>query len=102
MANLTEAAASGDRLQTLKELRGLLAERLEQSNSDRDIASMSKRLMDVTETIEALEQKKADAEAKKQKKIAADEKKRAEKKALAEANKNLKELRKIQVTPKAE
>lgn len=62
MANLTEAAASGDRLQTLKELRGLLAERLEQSNSDRDIASMSKRLMDVTETIEALEQKKADAE----------------------------------------
>ena len=47
-------------------------------------------------------QKKADAEAKKQKKIAADEKKRAEKKALAEANKNLKELRKIQVTPKEE
>ena len=47
-------------------------------------------------------QKKADAEAKKQKKIAADEKKRAEKKALAEANKNLKELRKIQVTPKGE
>ena len=46
--------------------------------------------------------KKADAEVKKQKKIAADEKKRAEKKALAEANKNLKELRKIQVTPKAE
>ena len=47
-------------------------------------------------------QKKADAEAKKQKKIAADEKKRAEKKALAEANKNLKELRKIKVTPEGE
>lgn len=47
-------------------------------------------------------QKKADAEAKKQAKIARDEKKREEKKALAEANKNLKELRKIQVTPKAE
>ena len=47
-------------------------------------------------------QKKADAEAKKQKKIAADEKKRAEKKALAEANKNLKELRKIKVTPEEE
>lgn len=46
-------------------------------------------------------QKKADAEAKKQKKIAADEKKRAEKKALAEANKNLKELRKIKDTPTA-
>ena len=47
-------------------------------------------------------QKKADAEAKKQKKIAADEKKRAEKKALAEANKNLKELRKIKITPEGE
>lgn len=47
-------------------------------------------------------QKKADAEAKKQKKIAADEKKRAEKKALADANKNLKELRKIKVTPEGE
>ena len=45
---------------------------------------------------------KAQKEAEKQKKIAADEKKRAEKKALAEANKNLKELRKIKVTPKGE
>jgi hypothetical protein len=44
-------------------------------------------------------QKKADVEAKKQAKIARDEKKRAEKKALAEANKNLKELKKIKVTP---
>ena len=47
-------------------------------------------------------QKKADAEAKKQAKIARDQKARAEKAALAEANKNLKELRKIQVTPKGE
>jgi hypothetical protein len=45
-------------------------------------------------------QKKADVEAKKQAKIAKDEKARAEKKALAEANKNLKELRKIKVTEK--
>ena len=57
---------------------------------------------DYAQDCEEKAQKKADAEAKKQKKIAADEKKRAEKKALAEANKNLKELRKIQVTPKAE
>ena len=42
-------------------------------------------------------QKKADADAKKQAKIAKDEQKRAEKKALAEANKNLKELRKIKL-----
>ena len=43
-------------------------------------------------------QKKASTEAKKQKKIAADEKKRAEKKAVAEANKGLKELRKIKLS----
>ena len=42
--------------------------------------------------------KKAEVEAKKQAKIAKDEKARAEKKALAEANANLKELRKIKVT----
>lgn len=40
-------------------------------------------------------EKKATAEAKKQAKIAKDQKAREEKKALAEANKNLKELRKI-------
>lgn len=44
-------------------------------------------------------QKKADAEAKKQAKIAKDEQKRAEKKALAEANAGLKELRRIKVAP---
>ena len=43
-------------------------------------------------------EKKEASEAKKQAKIAKDEQKRAEKKALAEANKNLKELRKIKVT----
>ena len=42
-------------------------------------------------------QKKADVERKKQAKIARDEKARAEKKALAEANKNLKELRKVKL-----
>lgn len=42
-------------------------------------------------------EKKAAAEAKKQAKIAKDQKAREEKKALAEANKNLKELRKIKV-----
>lgn len=47
-------------------------------------------------------EKKAAAEEKKQAKIARDQKKREEKRALAEANKNLKELRKIKVTPKEE
>ncbi len=47
-------------------------------------------------------QKKQAAEAKKQAKIAKDEKKRAEKQALAEANKGLKELRNIKITPEKE
>lgn len=47
-------------------------------------------------------EKKAAAEAKKQAKIAKDQKAREEKKALAEANKGLKELRKIDITPKEE
>lgn len=47
-------------------------------------------------------EKKAAAEAKKQAKIAKDQKAREEKKALAEANKGLKELRKIDITPKGE
>lgn len=46
--------------------------------------------------------KKAAAEAKKQAKIAKDQAKRAEKAALAEANKGLKELRKIKLSPKKE
>lgn len=45
---------------------------------------------------------KARREAEKQAKIARDEKKRAEKAALAEANKGLKELRKIKLSPKKE
>lgn len=47
-------------------------------------------------------QKKADAEAKKQAKIARDQKAREREKAVAEINKNLKELRKIKVTPEGE
>jgi hypothetical protein len=47
-------------------------------------------------------QKKAEVEAKKQAKIAKDQKAREEKKALAEANKGLKELRKIKLATKDE
>ena len=49
--------------------------------------------------LEEKAQKKEKAEAKKQAKIEKDKAKRAEKAALAEANKGLKELRKIKVTP---
>ena len=55
---------------------------------------------DYAQVVEDKAKKKAEVEARKQAKIAADQKKRAEKKALAEANKGLKELRKIDITPK--
>lgn len=51
--------------------------------------------------LEEKAQKKAEVEARKQAKIAKDQKAREEKKALAEANKGLKELRKIKITPEA-
>ena len=54
---------------------------------------------DYAMTLEDRAEKKAKAEEKKQAKIARDQQKRAEKAALAEANKGLKELRAIKVTP---
>ena len=54
------------------------------------------------ETLGEKAAKKEAAEAKKQAKIARDQAKRAEKQAVAEANKNLKELRKIKLTEKKE
>lgn len=53
---LVGAADSGNRLETLKALRHLLAERLEACDSNRDVASMSKRLMDCVAQIAELEQ----------------------------------------------
>lgn len=53
--DIVEAAASGDRLETLIALRGLLAERLRDCESNRDTASMSLRLMSVLAEIEELE-----------------------------------------------
>ena len=58
-ADLIAAAKSGDRLRVLLALRDLLAERLQTSNADRDIASMSRRLMQTIEEIEELEKERA-------------------------------------------
>lgn len=58
--NLVEATQSGDRLETLIALRDLLAARLQKANSDRDISSMSRRLMQAVCEIEML-QKERDA-----------------------------------------
>lgn len=50
--DLITATKTGDRLKTLLALRDLLAERLQTTNSSRDIASMSRRLMQVIAEIE--------------------------------------------------
>ena len=56
--DLVDATATGDRLETLIALRDLLARRLQESGSDRDIASMSRRLMQCISEIETLEKVK--------------------------------------------
>lgn len=58
--DLITAAQSGDRLETLIALRDLLAERLQNTTSSRDISSMARRLMQVVSEIDALEKVKKD------------------------------------------
>lgn len=54
MTNLVEAAKSGDKRATLIALRDKLAETIQNCESGRDMASNSKRLMEVMAEIEAL------------------------------------------------
>ena len=54
MASLIKAAKSGDKRATLIALRDKLAETIENCDSGRDMASNSKRLMEVMAEIEAL------------------------------------------------
>lgn len=54
MTNLLEAARSGDKRATLIALRDKLAETIQNCDSGRDMASNSKRLMEVMAEIEAL------------------------------------------------
>lgn len=56
---LTESAASGDRLETLRDLRDLLAKQIQSCDSLRDLASLSGRLQAVLDQIAVLEPKKA-------------------------------------------
>lgn len=55
MVSLVDVANTGNRLETLKELRQLLAKRLDESCTDRDMASLSRRLMQCCSEIEKLE-----------------------------------------------
>lgn len=59
---LTESAASGDRLQTLCDLRDLLAIQIQSCDSLRDLASLSGRLQAVLDQIAVLEPKKAEGD----------------------------------------
>ena len=55
MTDIIKAADSGDKLTLLKALRDKLAETLQESRSSRDIAALTKRLVDVAAEIEELE-----------------------------------------------
>ena len=59
MTNLIDAAKSGDKRATLIALRDKLAETIQNCESGRDMASNSKRLMEVMAEIEALPDPKA-------------------------------------------
>lgn len=67
MTNLVKAAKSGDKRATLVALRDKLAETIQNCDSGRDMASNSKRLMDVIEEIEQIDKETAEQERLKQK-----------------------------------
>lgn len=54
MSNLLEAAQTDDRLKLLLELRDVLSDRIDQSNSDRDLAALARQLVQVTAEIEEI------------------------------------------------
>ena len=54
MTNLVDAANSGDKRATLIALRDILAKTIQECDSGRDMASNTKRLMEVMAEIEAL------------------------------------------------
>ena len=58
---IIEAAATGDRLEALTSMRDLLAQRLQTSNSNRDIAALSRRLMQCVTEIEEIQKARAAA-----------------------------------------
>ena len=55
MTDLITAAKSGDRRETLVAMRDLLAETIQSCDNGRDMASNTKRLMDVMSEIELID-----------------------------------------------
>lgn len=64
VANLIDAAKSGDKYETLIALRDILASTIQNCESGRDMASNTKRLMEVITEIEAMDAEKAAEEAR--------------------------------------
>ena len=60
--DLITAAKTGDRLATLISLRDLLAERLQHTNSGRDVGSIARQLIICLEEIDALREKDDDTD----------------------------------------
>ena len=60
MAKLLNAVQSGDKRQTLVELRDEIAQTIESCESGRDMAALSKRLMEVIEEIESIDARSAE------------------------------------------
>lgn len=61
MADLVDAARSGDRRGTLEALRDKLASSIQDCESGRDVAALSKRLMEVMGELDALPKPKGDS-----------------------------------------
>lgn len=64
MTNLVDAAKSGDKRETLIALRDILARTIQECESGRDMASNTKRLMEVMAEIEALPDPESQKESK--------------------------------------
>lgn len=67
MANLIDAAKSGNKKETLIALRDILAQTIQTCDSGRDMASNSKRLMEVIAEIEAIEKEEEEKKVKAEK-----------------------------------
>lgn len=61
MADLTKAAQSGDRRKTLEALRDKIAASIQDCESGRDVAALSKRLMEVMGELDALPKPKKES-----------------------------------------
>jgi len=61
VADLISAAQSGNRRETLEALRDKIAASIQDCESGRDVAALSKRLMEVMGELDALPQPKSDS-----------------------------------------